>query len=107
MKSKRALIFCLVLLGIFVFVRAQAPEKDLATYIRENYTKREVYIPMSDGVRIMIQIQSTWFPLVARNPQKFMPNYKLATQSDFQKVVNRVHFGQRTPSSIVLPVLKK
>jgi predicted acyl esterase len=55
----------------------------------------------------MIQIQSTWFPLVARNPQKFMPNYKLATQSDFQKVVNRVHFGQRTPSSIVLPVLKK
>ncbi len=54
-----------------------------------------------------ITIQSAWFPLVARNPQKFMPNYKLATQSDFQKVVNRVYFGQQTPSSMVLPVLEK
>lgn len=29
------------------------------------------------GLRLMVQIQSTWFPLVARNPQKFVPNYKL------------------------------
>nr|MBA3785184.1 CocE/NonD family hydrolase [Acidobacteriota bacterium] len=35
------------------------------------------------GHRIMVQIQSTWFPLVARNPQKFMDNYKLATAADF------------------------
>lgn len=59
------------------------------------------------GHRIMVQIQSTWFPLVARNPQKFMPNYKLGTQADFQKAANRVYFGGKTASMIVLPVLKK
>ena len=42
------------------------------------------------GHRIMVQIQSTWFPLVARNPQKFMPNYKLGTNADFQKATERV-----------------
>jgi hypothetical protein len=58
------------------------------------------------GHRIMVQIQSTWFPLVARNPQKFMPNYKTGTQADFQKAVNRVFFGGKTASAIVLPILK-
>jgi putative CocE/NonD family hydrolase len=74
---------------------------------RLSFVMPGIFHTFKKGRRIMIQIQSTWFPLVARNPQKFMPNYKLATQSDFQKVVNRVYFGQRTPSSIVLPVLKK
>ncbi|CAN5346231.1 CocE/NonD family hydrolase [soil metagenome] len=59
------------------------------------------------GHRIMVQIQSTWFPLVARNPQKFMENYKLATQADFQKATERVYFGGKTPSMIVIPILKK
>lgn len=59
------------------------------------------------GHRIMVQIQSTWFPLVARNPQKYMENYKLATQADFQKATQRVYFGGKTGSMIVLPVTKK
>jgi uncharacterized protein len=59
------------------------------------------------GHRIMVQIQSTWFPLVARNPQKFMANYKQATEADFQKVTERVYFGGSNASSIVLPVLKR
>lgn len=59
------------------------------------------------GHRIMVQIQSTWFPLVARNPQKFMPNYKLATAADFQKATERVYFGGKNASMIVLPVVKK
>ncbi|HEX8399642.1 MAG TPA: CocE/NonD family hydrolase [Pyrinomonadaceae bacterium] len=59
------------------------------------------------GHRIMLQIQSTWFPLVARNPQKFMPNYKLATAADFQKATERVYFGGKNASMIVLPVVKK
>jgi putative CocE/NonD family hydrolase len=57
--------------------------------------------------RIMVQIQSTWFPLVARNPQKFMPNYKLGTDEDFQKASERVYHSAQYPSRIVLPVLKK
>jgi putative CocE/NonD family hydrolase len=59
------------------------------------------------GHRIMVQIQSTWFPLVARNPQKFMPNYKLAAAADFQKATERVYFGGKNASMIVLPVVKK
>src|SRR5215831_17959508 len=59
------------------------------------------------GHRIMVQIQSTWFPLVARNPQKFLPNYKLGTDDDFQKATERVYHSAQYPSRIVLPVLKK
>ncbi|HEY3028269.1 MAG TPA: CocE/NonD family hydrolase [Pyrinomonadaceae bacterium] len=59
------------------------------------------------GHRIMVQIQSTWFPLVARNPQKFMPNYKLGTNADFQKATERVYHSAANPSRIVLPVWKR
>ena len=59
------------------------------------------------GHRIMVQIQSTWFPLVARNPQKFVSNYKVATDADFQKATERVYHSATYPSRIVLPVLKK
>lgn len=60
-----------------------------------------------NGHRIMVQIQSTWFPLVARNPQKFMPNYKLGSQADFRKATQRIYFGGKTVSAIVLPIIKK
>ena len=58
------------------------------------------------GHRIMVQIQSTWFPLVARNPQKFMPNYKQGTDADFQKATERVYHTSANPSQIVLPVYR-
>jgi len=59
------------------------------------------------GHRIMVQIQSTWFPLVARNPQKFMANYKEGTDADFQKATERVYHSAQYPSRIVLPVIKR
>ncbi|MGB7068257.1 MAG: CocE/NonD family hydrolase [Pyrinomonadaceae bacterium] len=59
------------------------------------------------GHRIMVQIQSTWFPLVARNPQKYVENYKLSTKADFQKATQRIYFGGRNASAIILPVNKK
>ena len=59
------------------------------------------------GHRIMVQIQSSWFPLVARNPQKFMENYQLGTSADFQKATERVYYGGRNSSAIILPILKK
>jgi predicted acyl esterase len=55
----------------------------------------------------MVQIQSTWFPLVARNPQKFMPNYKLGADADFQKATERVYRGGANNSRIVLPIVKR
>jgi uncharacterized protein len=59
------------------------------------------------GHRIMVQIQSTWFPLVARNPQRFMTNYKLGTEKDFQKATQRVYFGGKNASAIILPISNK
>ena len=59
------------------------------------------------GHRIMVQVQSTWFPLVGRNPQKFMENYLMGTQADFQKATERVYFGGKTSSAVILPIVKK
>lgn len=59
------------------------------------------------GHRIMVQIQSTWFPLVARNPQKFMPNYKQAVNADFQRATERVYRSIAQPSQIILPIVKE
>jgi len=57
------------------------------------------------GHRIMIQIQSSWFPLVDRNPQKFIDIYK-ANDSDFQKANIRIYHDAEHASKIILPVLK-
>ncbi|HEY9342137.1 MAG TPA: CocE/NonD family hydrolase [Hanamia sp.] len=57
------------------------------------------------GHRIMIQIQSSWFPLADRNPQKFIDIYK-ADDSDFQKATIRIYHDAAHASKIILPVLK-
>jgi hypothetical protein len=59
------------------------------------------------GHRIMIQIQSSWFPLVDRNPQKFVPNIYLADESDFQKATQRVYRSKENATSLKVYVLKK
>jgi putative CocE/NonD family hydrolase len=56
------------------------------------------------GHRIMVQIQSSWFPLADRNPQKFVNIYK-ATESDFQKATIRIYHNKANASNIILPVL--
>jgi putative CocE/NonD family hydrolase len=58
------------------------------------------------GHRIMLQIQSTWFPLVDRNPQRFVPNIFLAEEGDFQKATQRVHRTRDRATSLKLYVLK-
>jgi len=57
------------------------------------------------GHRLMIQIQSSWFPLADRNPQKFLNIYE-ANDSDFQKATIRIYHDATNNSNIVLPVLK-
>jgi putative CocE/NonD family hydrolase len=56
------------------------------------------------GHRIMVQIQSTWFPLVDRNPQAFVDIYN-AKASDFQKATERVYHSPSEPSGIQVSVL--
>ena len=55
------------------------------------------------GHRIMVQVQSTWFPLIDRNPQKFVPNIFKATVADFQTATQRVYRSRKFPSHIELP----
>jgi predicted acyl esterase len=57
------------------------------------------------GHRIMVQIQSSWFPLVDRNPQK-MVNIYTCTDQDFQKATITVFHDQANASSILLPILR-
>ena len=57
------------------------------------------------GHRLMIQVQSSWFPLADRNPQKFVNIYE-AEITDFQKATIRIHHDAVNSSSIILPVLK-
>lgn len=57
------------------------------------------------GHRLMVQIQSTWFPLIDRNPQKFVPSIYQAAASDFLKATQRIYCSPGMPSHIVLPVM--
>ena len=57
------------------------------------------------GHRIMVQIQSTWFPLIDRNPQKFVPSIYQATAADFVPATQRIYSTPAMPSHIVLPVM--
>jgi putative CocE/NonD family hydrolase len=57
------------------------------------------------GHRIMIQVQSTWFPLVDRNPQTFVENIALAKESDFQKATQRVYRTKALASGVQVLVM--
>lgn len=55
--------------------------------------------------RVMVQIQSTWFPLVDRNPQKFVDNIFEAEESDFIRATQRVHRSEKYPTRVVVQKL--
>jgi uncharacterized protein len=57
------------------------------------------------GHRLMVQIQSTWFPVIDRNPQKFVPSIYGARASDFVRATQRVYCSPTMPSQLVLPIM--
>ena len=59
------------------------------------------------GHRIMVQVQSTWFPIIDRNPQTFVNNIFLAKPADFQARTHKVFRSARHPSSVAIPVVVK
>ena len=92
---------------------------------RNDYAKPEAFVPgeptqvrlelldvlhrFQKGHRLMIQIQSTWFPLVDRNPQTFVPNIYFAKPEDFQKATHRVFRSSHHSTSLnfgVMPLAK-
>ncbi|HWJ46509.1 MAG TPA: CocE/NonD family hydrolase [Candidatus Udaeobacter sp.] len=64
-------------------------------------TANHVFLP---GHRIMVQVQSSWFPLYDRNPQTFVPNIFWAKQGDYKKAVQRVFHSPEQSSFVELPV---
>jgi len=58
------------------------------------------------GHRIMVQVQSTWFPIIDRNPQKYVPNIFEAKENDFQKAIHSIYRSAQYPSHIELSVMQ-
>ncbi len=89
---------------------------------RHSFTKPEPIIPgkveaytidlhgadhvFKKGHKIMVQIQSTWFPVIDRNPQKYVPNIFEAKESDYQQATQKVYHSVGFASCIELPVVK-
>ncbi len=65
----------------------------------QNYTFRK-------GHRIMVQVQSTWFPLIDRNPQTYTKTIFEARDQDFTKATHRVYRSARYPSRVDVPVVR-
>ena len=70
------------------------------------FTLPDVAHTFKSGHRIMVQIQSSWFPLVDRNPQKFMDIYH-AKDEDFRKENIRIYHTDGLASKLIIPVLNK
>jgi uncharacterized protein len=66
----------------------------------QNYTFKK-------GHRVMVQVQSSWFPLIDRNPQKYVANIFEARDADFTRAEHRVSRSAQAPSFISLPVLQR
>ena len=58
------------------------------------------------GHKIMVQVQSTWFPIIDRNPQKYIPNIFEAKESDFIIATQKVYRSFQFPSHIELSVIR-
>jgi len=69
------------------------------------YNMTDVAHTFKKGHRIMIQVQNSWFPLVDRNPQKFVDIYT-AKDSDFQKATLRIYHDAQNASNVKVMVLQ-
>jgi putative CocE/NonD family hydrolase len=67
-------------------------------------TANHVFLP---GHRIMVEVQSSWFPLYDRNPQKFVPSIFWAKPGDFQKATQRIYHAPGETSFLELPIVAR
>ena len=79
--------------------------------VPDKVERYEIGFPANDhvflkGHRVMVQVQSTWFPVIDRNPQRFVPNIFLAKESDFQPATQRVFRSGKLASGIAMPVVE-
>jgi len=71
-----------------------------------NLKLQDVLHTFKKGHRIMIQIQSTWFPYIDRNPQKYVDNIFYADEADFIKATHRVYHSSEFPTFLEVDILK-
>ncbi|MFI5251009.1 MAG: CocE/NonD family hydrolase [Bacteroidota bacterium] len=69
------------------------------------YPLQDIFHDFKKGHRIMVQVQSTWFPMIDRNPGKFLDIYH-AKDSDFQKTVQRVYHSTKRASYLTVSVYR-
>jgi uncharacterized protein len=79
-----------------------APNKPLP-YRFSLPASNHVFLP---GHRIMVQVQSSWFPLYDRNPQTYVPNIFFAKSADYRKATQRIYFSSVDASYVALPVVE-
>jgi putative CocE/NonD family hydrolase len=86
----------------FTHPKAVAPD-EVTAYAIDLHTNNHAFLK---GHRIMVQVQSTWFPVIDRNPQTFVENIYKATESDYKPATQRVYRSGKYASHVTLPVLK-
>ena len=69
-----------------------------------DFTMNDIAHHLNPGHRLMVQIQSTWFPIVNPSPQTYMDNIYEATTDDYRTAEIRVHHSASNPSRLLLPV---
>ncbi len=69
------------------------------------YEMPDINHTFRQGHRIMVQVQSSWFPLADRNPQKFVPNIYDAKAADFEKATERVYHSRSAGSRVMVNIL--
>ena len=85
----------------------EKPEPFVPNQITQvKYTLPDVSHTFKKGHRVMVQVQNSWFPLIDRNPQKFVDIYH-ADEKDFQKAVQRIYHDGKNASSVQIMVLEK
>lgn len=75
-------------------------------FVEFRYDMPDVLHTFKQGHRIMVQVQSSWFPVVDRNPQKFVDNIPFAKPTDFQPATQRIGHSTAAPSRLELLVLE-
>ena len=75
-----------------------------AEFVIDLHQINHTFLP---GHRLMVQVQSTWFPVIDLNPQRFVPNIFEANDSDFIKAEHRVYVSGPQASYVTLPVMAK
>ena len=85
------------------FEKPEAFTPNKITNVR--YALPDVAHTFKKGHRLMIQIQSSWFPLADRNPQQFMNIYK-ADEKDYKKATIKIYHNGTNQTKFILPVLK-